>query len=524
LINDYFHLMKQIKLLLLFSLCVKLALGQPGTYTLTPMKPMATMVGGSGLFLQKVQVDPKFYGMFDTSRTVNLPEGYTAHLFYTGGLTKPRVLELDENDVLHVIDFKVNGAIYALPDTNNDNVADQMKVVVSGVNAHCFKFYKGNIWVAEQTRVLKCSDLDKDGVYETKEVIINNLASQAPQPLLGHTTRSILIDDAKQKIYVSIGSLCNACREDYRAVIEEYNLDGSGRRIIATGARNAVGLAKHPRTGKLWANNNGSDRQGNDVPPEWIDWVRDSGYYGYPFAYGHQNWFNFDAHADYTALKPIMAIDSAKVSKMHHPAALLQAHSAPMELEWVNLTVNGEQNPSGFITALRGSWNRTPATGFKIIYLRQEINEYQQDSVASYADFMTGFLTDSVKRTYWGRPVGIAVKQNHLRSSDIYVSSDEGNMFILKLQGNSFWTGLKEQSQEKITVYPNPFTDLLNFRGALPLLATLRIIDPSGKEVFSGNAAGITELKLDFLRPGIYFMIIESPKGNWHKIIHKINE
>ena len=66
---------------------------------------------------------------------------------------------------------------------------------------------------------LKCSDLDKDGVYETKEVIVNNLALQAPQPLLGHTTRSILIDDAKQKIYVSIGSLCNACREDYRAVL-----------------------------------------------------------------------------------------------------------------------------------------------------------------------------------------------------------------------------------------------------------------------------------------------------------------
>ncbi|MCF8427337.1 MAG: T9SS type A sorting domain-containing protein [Bacteroidia bacterium] len=513
---------KKLLLILAFSFIEMAHLqAQPGTYRLTPMEPMHGISGNNGLISKKVNVPPKFYGLFDTSRTLNLPDAYEAYLFHMGGLTKPRVLELDENGVLHVIDFTSNGAIYALPDTNFDNVADQMKVVLNGVNAHCFKFYKEHIYVAEQTRILKCSDLDKDGFYETKEVLIENLGTPAPSG--GHTTRTMVIDDKKQKIYVSIGSQCNVCREDYRAVIEEYNIDGSGKRIIATGARNSVGLAIHPYSGKLWANNNGSDRQGNDVPPEWIDWVHDSGYYGYPFAYGHQNWFNFDAHSDYTALKPITAADSAKVSKMHHPAALIQAHSAPMELEWLGLSVLGEPQ-GGFITALRGSWNRTPATGFKLIFLRQTGNDHQQDSITSYADFMTGFLTDSVSRTYWGRPVGLAIQSRHLRSSDIYVSSDEGNKFILKLVGNHAWVGISEQTQEKWNVYPNPFTQKISFKEPLYVGSNLSITDAMGKEISQQNASGISELDLSFLPNGIYFLRVDSPKGGMHSIIQKIND
>lgn len=259
------------------------------------------------------------------------------------------------------------------------------------------------------------------------------------------------------------------------------------------------------------------------MPPEWIDWVRDSGYYGYPFAYGHQNWFNFDAHSDYTALKPITAADSAKVSRMHHPAALIQAHSAPMELEWLGLSVLGE-GPGGFITALRGSWNRTPATGFKLIFLRQTGNDHQQDSITSYADFMTGFLTDSVSRTYWGRPVGLAIQSRHLQSSDIYVSSDEGNKFILKLVGNHYWTGISEQAKEKWNVYPNPFTQKISFKEPLYFGSTLSITDAMGKEILQQNASGISELDLNFLPNGIYFLRIDSPKGSQHTLIQKIND
>ena len=70
---------------------------------------------------------------------------------------------------------------------------------------------------------------------------------------------------------------------------------------------------------------------------------------------------------------------------MHHPAALIQAHSAPMEMEWINIV---GYDANGFITALRGSWNRTPATGFKLIFLRRDYDG-TYDSISSYADFMT---------------------------------------------------------------------------------------------------------------------------------------
>src|SRR5258706_12842586 len=60
-------------------------------------------------------------------------------------------------------------------------------------------------------------------------------------------TRSIAIHG--DKIYVSIGSSCNACieTEDMRATILEMDPDGRHQRYYATGLRNAVGIE--------WVNN-----------------------------------------------------------------------------------------------------------------------------------------------------------------------------------------------------------------------------------------------------------------------------
>ena len=92
-------------------------------------------------------------------------------------------------------------------------------------------------------------------------------------------------------MYLSIGSSCNVCREDFRAIIEEYNDDGTGRRTFATGIRNAVGMTLH--NGRLWATNNGSDWEGNDIPPEWIGVVRDGANLWPPLRLCRRNLFRF---------------------------------------------------------------------------------------------------------------------------------------------------------------------------------------------------------------------------------------
>jgi len=98
-----------------------------------------------------------------------------------------------------------------------------------------------------------------------------------------HLTRSLAFGGGK--LYVSVGSSCNACveKEDVRAAIVQMNPDGSGQRIYARGLRNAVGLLY--RDGKLFATNQGSDHLGDDKPDETMFVVKDGADYGWPYCY-----------------------------------------------------------------------------------------------------------------------------------------------------------------------------------------------------------------------------------------------
>lgn len=455
------------------SLCLTAASAQPGTVNMTPV------VSGN-LEEVSIEVPPKFIASFPANHKLFLPQGHKVRVFYAGGLSKPRFMAFDPQGVLHVSDMG-NGKIYALPDANRDGIADTAIVVSQGyTNNHDVKFYKGNMYVTETTKVWKCTDADHDGIYESKVVFIDNIGGGGTN---GHITRTIVFDSLNQKMYLSIGSSCNVCRESNRAIIEQYNDDGTGRRTYASGIRNAVGMALHPVTNRLWANNNGSDYQGNEVPPEWISTIVDGGFYGHPFAYGNQVWFNFDVRSDYQALKPITAADSARVQQMSEPAALIRAHSAPMALAFSNASF-GPLWHYGFFTALHGSWNTTTPNdfrGYKVIYA--DLTNGQDTTVNGVADFCTGFLTDTVNRTYWGRPVGLAADNN----GNLYVSSDETNMFILQVYDDTP-TGIYQPPRNVIAVhntYPNPFSTSFTVPFTLTERSAVSIIlyDMLGREV-----------------------------------------
>lgn len=98
-----------------------------------------------------------------------------------------------------------------------------------------------------------------------------------------HLTRSLAFGGGK--LYVAVGSSCNACveKEEVRAAILQMNPDGSGQRTYARGLRNAVGLLY--RDGKLFATNQGSDHLGDDKPDETMFVVRDGADYGWPYCY-----------------------------------------------------------------------------------------------------------------------------------------------------------------------------------------------------------------------------------------------
>lgn len=453
------------------ALTATAAVAQPGTVPMTPYVPVP-------LVSTQVIVPPKFQGPFQDPLTLNVPEGWSVRVFQGNSLIRPRFLTWGPDSVLYVAD--ISGRIVAMPDKNpRDGVADQAIVVANQVFAHDLKFYNGELYAAEQNQVLKLTDTDSDGIYEKRSAFITGIPGGG-----GHVTRTIVFDSLNQKIYLSIGSSCNVCREDNRAIIEQYNIDGTGRRTYATGVRNAVGMTLHPRTGRIWATNNGHDNQGNDIPAEWIDIVRENGFYGWPFAYGVQVYNDFTRQGGYPELLPITSTDSARVRTMVQPGALVQAHSALMAIEFPNTSAFPEQYRGGAFVVSRGSWNRQPAAGYKVMYLGFAND---QDTIADrVSDFLTGFLEDSATGSNWGRPVGLESDSR----GNLYLTLDDGHpsvLFISRDQSLSVGTGSNQNtvSPGLSDVYPNPTSNVAVVRFTLPeaVPVTLTLLDLNGRSV-----------------------------------------
>ena len=184
--------------------------------------------------------------------------------------------------VLLVTDMS-DGTVLAFPDPKHTGHAERTVTVLSGLNApHGIAFHKGKLYVAEINAVRRY-DWDESQLRASNPQKIADLPGSGG----GHSTRTILF--ANGKMYVAAGSSCNVCVEDdkRRAAVIEFNEDGSGQRIFASGLRNAVGLTLNPKTNTIWATDNGRDWLGDDLPPEEVnDLGPQGGNFGWPYCYG----------------------------------------------------------------------------------------------------------------------------------------------------------------------------------------------------------------------------------------------
>ena len=247
----------------------------------------------------------------------------------------------------------------------------------------------------------KTGDLEARGAPET---IVKGVPAGGNLPGGGHWSRDIAFSPDGKKMYIGVGSFSNVDDPDEkpaekeRAVILEFNPDGSGRRIYASGVRNAVGLAFHPKTGKLWVSVNERDDLGDNLVPDYITHVEDGGFYGWPWFYmgGTQDPRHAGKHPE---LK----------DKVITPDVLVQPHSASLQLVF---------HEGSAFAAEHGSWNRNLRTGYKVIRV-----PFKPDgtAVGSYEDFLTGFVTD--EGYPWGRPVGVAIAKD----GALLVSDDGSN-------------------------------------------------------------------------------------------------
>jgi glucose/arabinose dehydrogenase len=207
-----------------------------------------------------------------------------------------------------------------------------------------------------------------------------------------HLTRTIAFSQ-NGKLYVSVGSSCNACdeKEAVRASVLEMNADGSGRRTYAKGLRNAVDLKW---IGKfLFATNQGSDHLGLDKPDETFYALKDGADYGWASCYSSNGKIFFDTTAPGALKKPTNRLKSC--AGVPAPYAFFPSHSSALGFDYFDEADSDETIKNSFLVALHGSTDKEIGHGYKIVIMRK--GERLQD-------FISGFL---LGKAVLGRPCGI---------------------------------------------------------------------------------------------------------------------
>ncbi|MEI2635343.1 MAG: PQQ-dependent sugar dehydrogenase [Methylotenera sp.] len=360
-----------------------------------------------------------------TTLNLNLPAGFHVNIFakLNGGggeyFAGPRMLAFDQSGNLFISLGKSN-QVLMLPDANRDGLAETPVMVSDKLNAPNGLAFVGNdLLVANQDSVVKLTQ--NNGVWSAPKPLIKNLPSG------GHTLKTIKVGP-DNFLYINIGSSCNVCLEDdlLRATILRYTLEGKpaggletvGRHAAnptwARGLRNSQGFAWHPKTGSMFATNNGadmrSDKKGgkvnDELPPEHLNKIEPGKHYGWPHCWGKPG--NIKEMVE----DPNFAGPDNFCKNSSPPAITFTSHSTPIGVTFLDKSNFPAEYQNDAIVALHGSWNRERLSGYKLVRVK-----FKGENPVEIVDFATGWLDND---SAWGRPVDVITGPD----GALYVSDD----------------------------------------------------------------------------------------------------
>lgn len=361
------------------------------------MMCVAAMAGGPVLYPHAVHLQK------GVDLTLRLPAGYGISIAYEGlrrlrFLTKSPDGRLFATDMYNKSDNR-RGKVYIFE--NWDSTQRKFTRVATYLdhlqNPNQVAFYRDRgidyIYVAEtgvlSRYVYHAGDEHPSGKPDT--------LARFPDYGLGykyggwHLTRSLAFHG--NKLYVSVGSSCNACieKEAVRASVVEMNPDGSGSRPFATGLRNSVAIKWVD--GKLWATGMGRDLLGPDKPEDLLEAVEEGKWYGWPYYFQFKGKILPDTAMQRQALAEGVRIPDAP------PVAWcgFKAHSAPLGFE----SFKGFADPvisDRVLVALHGSTMVSRQRGNSIVMILGR---------DSYVPVIDGFQTGKTAADRKGRPCDI---------------------------------------------------------------------------------------------------------------------
>jgi glucose/arabinose dehydrogenase len=361
-----------------------------------------------------------------TGQVPRVPEGFKVSLFASGLQHPRRMLVLSNGDVI-VAEQKVGYLTLLRP--GEDGKAAWVERHAEGFNGpYGLAWRDGNILVADQdgiwevphkvgglrpgpARNEQLSDVPPEQRRPTRSLVGEKTITQRGVfgIVQGHQNRPLAIDPASGGLFVGVGSSGNIGVEpEVKASIQRFDADGSNQTSFATGMRNPTALAFQPGSGDLYAIVQERDGLGDALVPDYLTRVQKGGFYGWPYAYIGRH-----PQPGFAKMNP------AKVKTTVTPDLLFRSHSSVLDFLFYEVDQFPPEYRGDVFAALRGSWNRSEPTGYKIV--RVHFKDGHPDG--SYENFMTGFWVSGLHRAeVWGRPAALAV----MKDGSLLVADDTG--------------------------------------------------------------------------------------------------
>lgn len=346
-------------------------------------------------------VKPKEIATKNLLKKLALPKGFEANVF-ARDLINPRMIAVAHNGFVYVTRRDV-GDVIKLVDADNDGVAEQWEVVANRPGMHGIAIDGDKVYLVTVNEIYTTT-LQSDGKFGRLVRIVDDLPDGGQHP---NRTLAVGPDG---KLYVSVGSTCNACDETNpeSATLLQMNPDGSGRKIFASGLRNTIGFDFEPETGEIFGMDHGIDWLGDNEQYEELNHLVKGNQYGWPYVYGDSKFNPQDEPPGDITLQEWAA-------RSVEPLGYYTPHAAPMQMTFYTGTQFPEEYRGDAFIAMRGSWNRNPPAGYEVVRIH-----FAGGKPVKFEPFVQGFLAR--QHDHWvhrGRIAGLAqTKDGALLVSD----------------------------------------------------------------------------------------------------------
>lgn len=337
-----------------------------------------------------------------------MPEGFAIDVF-ARDLKNARMMRVADDGTLYLT-RRAQGDVMMLRDTNGDGRADVQQVVATKEQMHGIEIVGDTVYLMTVNDIYR-TDRRPDGTLGELEMIATDFPEGGQHP------NRMVVMGPDGRLYVSVGSTCNACAEtnEENATIVSLNPDGSDRRIFASGLRNTIGYGFEPQTGTPYGFDHGIDWLGDHEQAEEFNRLADGERYGWPYVYAMSKFNPQDTPPDQSFSD--YAAGSVEPIGLHTP------HSAPMQMAFDTRGAFPAEYRGDAFVALRGSWNRSPPSGYEVLRVN-----FENGQPVGMEPFVTGFLMeDESSPTGWGqmgRLAGLAQGPD----GALYLSDDENGI------------------------------------------------------------------------------------------------